>query len=315
MAHLRYSDEESRFWRWTDSAIDGAIETIVADFAELSPPECEAVRDSLTLDDFYTLITFASRCALLALRTGETDRIGLAFTATAMVASARVDWRDLLAAIWLTRYAGQRLNASVVDIAGRTARLAEPDTAKALQWDSNKRVKLAEACGFREIVTSQGVALFSSGYKRFSPKADLPGIGFAAALTLEGEGYTVNVIEVATDLPLVWVNSREGSALERMVRQFSGCVSIHGVPNAELASGDSGQFLLVFLAEAASSSDAQKVAQAAAQATNADCTIIGLASGRLCAVFIQRSCLVDIPPLADVRSLERLRPLIEPLLR
>lgn len=315
LADLRYSEEECRLWRWAESPVDRAIESIVTEFARLVGPERNALRDSLTLDDFYTIIAFVRRCALSALRTEEAGKIGLAFTATAMIALSRIDRRDLLVSICLLRYAGQRLNAPVSEIAGRAARLADPQTAEALLTDRNKRVKLGESCGYALAITSQGVALFGTGYERFSSTADLPEIVFAAALALEGEGYTVSDIVVATDLPLVWLNSRKGSALARMVRQFSGCVSIYGVLNADPKPSASGQSLLVFIAEAASESDAQEVAHAAAQATDAERTVIGHASGRLCAVVIQHSSLVDTPPLEDVRSLERLRPVIEPLLQ
>jgi hypothetical protein len=315
LADLRYSDEECRLWRWTDSALDSAIEAIVADVAGLTCADAQSMRESLSFDDFYTLITFARRCSLAALRTGETERLGLAFTAIAMVARARVDWRDLLVAVWLAHYAGERFNAPVADIAGRAARLAEPDTAKALLGDRNKPVKLAEACGYREVVTSQGVALFRTSYEGFSPSADIEAIAFAAALAFESEGYAISDIEVATDLPLVWLNSDERSPLAKIVSQFSGCANIHGVPAADPEPMTSGQSLLVFIAEAASVSDAQLVALAATQATDAERTVLGLASGRLCAVIIQRSFMVDTPPLEDLNALERLVPVIEPLLR
>lgn len=272
------------------------------------------MRDSLTLEDFYTLFTFVQRCVLLALRTGEAERIPVAFTAMAMVARTCVDWRDLLVAIWLARHAGQRLNAPVADIAARAARLAEPETAKALLADRNKPVKLAEACGYREVVTAEGLALFRTSYERFSPSADIAAIAFAAALALEAQGYAISDIELATDLPLVWLNADEGSPLAQVVSRFSGCASIHGFPTADPQPESSGQSLLVFIAEAGSDSDARDVALAAQQATDAGRTVLGLASGRLCAVIIQRSFMAGTPPLEDPDALERLRPVIKLLL-
>jgi len=203
LADLRYSKEQCRLWRWAESPVDRPIESIMAEFAGLVGPERKALRDSLTIDDFYTLIAFVRRSALSALRTDEAGKIGLAFTAIAMIARSRIDWRDLMVAIWLLRYAGQRLNAPVADMAAGAARLADLQTAEALLMDKNKRVKLAESCGYWEAVTTQGVAFFGTGHKRFSPTADLPEIVFAAALALEAEGYTVSDIEVATGLPLV----------------------------------------------------------------------------------------------------------------
>lgn len=314
LADLRYSDAECRLWRWTDSSLDSAIEAVVAEFARLAPSEREAMRDSLTLEDFYTLLTFVQRCVLVALRTGDSDRIPVAFTAIAMVARARVDWRDLPVAIWLARYACQRLNAPVADISARAAKLAEPETASALLADRNKPVNLAEACGYREVVTSEGVALFRTSYERFSPTADIAAMAFAAALALEAEGYAISDIELATDVPLVWLNADEGSRLAQMVGRFSGCASIHGVPTSDPQPESSGQSLLVFLAEAAGESDARDVARAAQGASDAGRTVLGLASGRLCAVIIQRSFMAGTPPIEESGSLERLRPVIAPLL-
>lgn len=39
LTDLRYSEEECRLWRWTDSSLDSAIEAIVAEFARLAPSE------------------------------------------------------------------------------------------------------------------------------------------------------------------------------------------------------------------------------------------------------------------------------------
>lgn len=314
LASLCYTEAECRLWCWTDSDLDSAVEAIVAEFARLAPSEREAMRGSLTLEDFYTLFTFVQRCVLFALRTGAADRIPVAFTAIAMVARARVDWRDLLVAIWLARYAGLRLKAPVADIAARAARLAEPETAKALLADRNKPVNLAEACGYREVVTSQGVALFRTSYEPYSPTADIAAIAFAAALALEAEFYAISDIELASDLPLVWLNADEGSRLAQMVGGFSGCARIHGVPTNDPQPESSGQSLLVFLAEAASASDAREVALAAQQASDAGRTVLGLASGSMCAVIIQRSFMAGTLPLEDPGALERLRPVIEPLL-
>src|SRR5688572_19749298 len=54
LANLRYSTKESCLWRWTDSPVDDDILAAVAHFAELDEAERSKVRNSLTMDDFYT---------------------------------------------------------------------------------------------------------------------------------------------------------------------------------------------------------------------------------------------------------------------
>lgn len=215
LAELRYSDVECRLWRWSESSVDISIEKIVADFANFSEPQRNNMRNSITIDDFYTLLTFARRCALSSLRTGETYKIEMALTAMAMIELARVDWRDLLVASRLVRYAGQRLDAPLKDILTRTAQMAEPKTAEALLVDGTARINLFESCGYQEVVTSEGVALFQTGYKRFAPKANLAEIAFAVAVALVESDYETSDIEVASDIPLIWLVSRDRLSLRR----------------------------------------------------------------------------------------------------
>jgi hypothetical protein len=314
LAALHYSSIESRLWRWVDSPIDSRIEPLVTDFALLGEAERDSVRNSLSMDDFYTLMTFARRRALAVLRGRGARQIEPAFVSIAMIDLERVDWRDLLVATALLRYAGERIGAPVANLVSRTIQLAEPKIAEALMTQRTTQIDLAESCGYREVRTSDGVALFDTGYEHFSPREDLERIAFESAVALENNGYEIEGISVASDLPLTWLNGRDGSAIARRARNLSGCVAIHGVPRADPAPRSSGQSLLVFLGEAASEKDAREIAAAAQNASSSQRTELGLASRRICAVIIQHSWMADSPPMENARSLERLRGVFERLL-
>lgn len=314
LVDLRYSNVENRLWRWVDSPIDSRIEPVVANFALLGEADRNSVRDSLSMDDFYTLFAFARRRALAVLRGSEARLIEPAFVSIAMIDIERVDWRDLIMANSLVCYAGERIGAPVADLVSRTIQLAEPKTAEALMGQRTTRIDLAESCGYREVRTSEGVALFNTGYERFSPQADLERIAFDSAVALENNGYEIEDISLASDLPLIWLNGRDGSAIAKMARGLSGCVAIPGAPRADPAPSSSGQSLLVFLGEAASERDAREIAVAAENASGPQGTELGLASGRICAVIIQHSWMADTPPMENVDSLERLRGVFERLL-
>lgn len=314
LAALRYSSIENRLWRWVDSSIDSRIATIVTDFAELGEVERNSVRDSLSMDDFYTLLTFARRRALAVLRGSGARQIELAFVSMAMIDLERIDWRDLLMADSLVCYAGERIGAPVADLVSRTIQLAQPKTAQALMRQRTTEIDLAQSCGYREVRTSEGVALFDTGYEHFSPQADLERIAFDSAIALENNGYEIENISLASDLPLTWLGVRDGSAIARMAGSLSGCVSIHGAPRADPPPMSSGQMLLVFLGEAASEKDACEIAAAAENASSPQRTELGLASRRICAVIIQSSWMADTPPMEDAHSLERLRGVFERLL-
>jgi hypothetical protein len=314
LAGLRYSSIENRLWRWVDSPTDDRIEPVVTDFSVLGEGERNSVRNSLSMDDFYTLFAFAQRRALAVLRGGEARQIEPAFISLAMVDLDRIDWRDLLVTNSLLCYAGERSGAPVADLVSRTIQLAERKTADALMTQRTARIDLAASCGFREVPTSEGVALFDTGYERFSPNADLERIAFESAVALEENGYEIEDISLASDLSLAWLDGSDGSSIARMARRLSGCVSIHGLPRADPDPMSSGQALLVFIGEAASEADAREIAAAAENASSLQQTELGVASRRLCAVIIQWSWMADTPPMESARSLERLRGVFERLL-
>ncbi len=79
LANLRYSTKETYLWRWADSPVDDDILAELAHFVEFDEAERNALRDSLTMDDFYALLTFAQRSALAGLRYGDAGRIEAAF--------------------------------------------------------------------------------------------------------------------------------------------------------------------------------------------------------------------------------------------
>lgn len=314
LADVQYSSVESSLWRWADSPFDNQIEILTADFAALDEADRRSLRDSLTTDDFYTLLTFARRCALATLRGGNGNMIEPAFVALAMIDLERIDWRDLLVANWLISYAGERMEMPIARLVKRTMQLAEPRTAKIVKQRQGSGIDLAAFCGYQEVNTREGMALFETGYAPFSPMADLSGIAFECAVALEENGYEIGSVQVATDLPLIWLDGSEGSAIAKLVQNISGCVSISGVPRADPAPRSSGQSLLIFLAEAASENDAREIAAAAQKRSGPLATQLGIASRRTCAVVIQRSWMADTPPLEDARSLERLRVVFEGLL-
>lgn len=316
MAELRYSPSAARLWRWEESPVDSAIAALAADFAALPLPARRQLRARLTMDDFYELLTFARRSALAALRRADASPLAQAFTALAMIEPARIDWRDLSGAAGLVSAAGQIVGAPVAAWIDRAAALAEPDCAKVLREDRDAAPDLAAHCGLRMIATPEGIALFDTGFRPYAPRADLAGVAFAFAGALEAQGYTVETITLAEALPPVWLGAQErGLPLARMAERLTGVVSLGAVPLSDPEPWASGPHLLVFLAEARSEAEAEAIAHAAQKRGDPDCSQIGIAAGKLCAIVIQRSSLAGTTPTESPEDLERLRPLLEGQMR
>lgn len=311
MAGLRYAPEAARLWRWEETPLDAAIAALASDYAALPAPARAQMRASLTMDDFYEVLTFTRRAGLAALRGGDAGPLAPAFTALAMIEQARIDWRDLTVATGLVCGAGRIVGAPVAEWVDRAAALAEPGCAKTLREFRTAKPDLAATCGLRAVETAEGVVLFDTGFCRYAPRAELAGMALACAHGLEAQGYIIESFTLARDLPPVWLGAAEGSRLARIAKGLTGCVSLSGHLQADPDPWESGQHLLVFLGEARSAAEAAAIAQAAQERGDADCSQIGIVSGKLCALVIQRSVLSGTPPMESPEGLERLRPLLE----
>src|SRR5262245_59508017 len=63
---VAYPARATVLWRWVDASQDATVWAFVRAYSGLA--DGARVRASLTLDDCYTLMTYARRCALAALR-------------------------------------------------------------------------------------------------------------------------------------------------------------------------------------------------------------------------------------------------------
>jgi hypothetical protein len=117
---VRYPDRAYRLWRWVPAAEDDAVLAVVNAAWSGGPAEWAELRASLTMDDLYTVMAFARRRALLAVRTGDPRYVEHGLNALALVEPQRVDRRDLHATVALVCFAGQRLEVRLGELVGRT---------------------------------------------------------------------------------------------------------------------------------------------------------------------------------------------------
>src|SRR5262245_26029341 len=75
--------------------LDTAIAKLTRKFAKASESQRAAIRDSLSLDQFYALVEFSGRAAVFALRDRSPEWLTSGVKAAAMIAAERIDWRDI----------------------------------------------------------------------------------------------------------------------------------------------------------------------------------------------------------------------------
>lgn len=283
LGHIVYPRRATALWRWVGAPQDAEI----AAFLRSPAP-------GLTESDFYTLMTFARRCVLRALRTGESAAALAAFDALSLIRLDQVDWRDVVVAATLASYGARRtgLDPELV-LTGPVCR-AEPAVADVL---TRAATSDAGTGGHHELTTADGPVLVDvSGPVRGAVALLRAALRIAAVVEDDGR-YEVGGVAVERELPAVWLDGGAEAARRRLRR----CTSVRADPPDSRT-----HFLLVFLVEAATEDDAAAIAASARSRVLGGAVELGIAVERRCAVVVARTAVHGQPDLEDARSLARL---------
>ncbi|HEX6361118.1 hypothetical protein [Actinophytocola sp.] len=290
---IAYDRSAAALWRWVDAPQDAALTAFVEEYGKADDPA--AVRSRLTPGDFYTLMTFARRCVLAALRTSAPALARTAFEALSAIELDRIDWRDMAVVSSLVSYAARRVGLAPDEVLTGAVLRAEPAVADILR---NATTGEGGSGGYHELKTPSGPVLVEiSGPVRGA--VDLLKRALRVAEAIEADGrYDVSNVAVEREVPAVWlVETPEAATARRRLRR---CVSVRAEP-----PGDRANFLLVFLAEAESEEAAETVASAARRRVMDQASLLGIAAGRRCAVVVARSAVYGEPSIEDGPSLTR----------
>jgi hypothetical protein len=313
---VSYAREAVDLWRWTPAGQDDLVLAALADFQRLDVASRDRFRASLSQNDFYTLITFARRCALAAIRTGESAKVRSALAALSAVDLVRVDWRDVVVAAALVCYVGQRLEMDPAEGVGNAVMMAQTPVGEVLTRASSHRVDLAKACGLREVETSTGRVFIDQEGAPFTAGPDLVRRGLSVAAMLEADRYRVTRLASSSgnQMHRVWLRPAANSTTEQAVGALAGCLTVRAEPRVERVSAISVQFLLVLLAEAGTAAEAAVIAEAANAQVRTATVELGVAVRRRCAVLIARSAMPGVACPEDAVSLARFHDRIAALL-
>jgi hypothetical protein len=293
---VAYPAKAAVLWRWVDASQDAAVWAFVRAYSGVA--DGARIRASLTMDDFYTLLTYARRCVLAAIRNEDPGAAEAAFDALAVIDAGRVDWRDVVVAASLASFAARRVGLAPEEVLSGAVLRAEPQVADILARAATKEIDLAGDWGYREVRTAAGPVLVESNGGEESADLLVRARGVVELVESDGRYAVTGAGEVA-ELPAVWLSDSPATAEAR--RRLRGCVSVH----AEPPESRFRHFLLVFLAEAADERDAELIA-GAARDRGADGTAqLGVAVGRRCAVVVARSGVMAESSIEEPESLAR----------
>ena len=291
-------------------ALDAALTAFVREYREASAARRAALRDGTSLDDAYTLLTFARRAAVFALRGADPTLVQDGLSACAAIGYERIDARDGLVALALLHHAAGHCGLAPEEAFTPIARLGEPLFARLLEGFLERPARdrdLREAWGYTEVEGPLGAGFLGCGYEQWSPTVDLVGVSLRVAAALRGDDYVIDDPQLAAKLSAIWLSAAGDPALESMLEHVRGAVVVHGRLRPETHSEPHSQQLTAWVVEARDGADAARLAELARTPRAGD-ALVGLAAGPLFVLVVARSVVMGVDAYEDSERMARFTP-------
>ena len=232
--------------------LDDELATCARRFRDMTDDARADTRAAMSLDDGYTLLAFARRAAVFALRSGDQAQVAEGLSACAAIELERVDQRDVLVALGLLHHAAHRCGADASEMLRSAAGLGGPGFSALVDGflaGSRGEHDLRDSWGLCEVDGPAGIGLLRWGFAPWTPRHDLAGASLRVAEALRGDVYDVDDPELATKLPAVWLSDPGDRSAEEVLNASRGAAVIHARLRAEASVDHASQQLTAWLVE------------------------------------------------------------------
>ncbi len=255
------------FWRGDLSLLapaanplDAEIRRVCRLYASYDADARCKIRRSISMDQFYTLMNFAKRSAVFGIRASKPDSIADGLTAIAMIEQERVDFRDILCCLGFLYHAANRVGGNAQEMFRDAATKAEHEVAEFFlnfTKPTHNSQSLRKSWGYEEIKTETGVGFVGWGFNKYKPTLDLQATIIDISKLVASDSYQPSEIEVATELPEVWLEAKQSPAGKHALSAIRACAMVSASLRPDKHVEHDSQQFTVFLVEAANESDAQ----------------------------------------------------------
>ena len=295
MPRLRYDSDDLGLLQPVRHPLDTKLAALSRRFARMSESKRAAMRSAIRMGEFYTLLEFARRAAVFAVRERRAARVVDGLTAVTMIEAERVDWRDILVAVGLLHHAAGRVGLDGDQLLRDVSPLAEPGTAALLDdiRTRPRREKTLDAWGYQEVETEGGIGFVDGEFRQTRSKYNLLAIATEIAAVLRADRYRPS-IEAGEAMPAVWLESgRNYATVEKALRAVREAVSIDADLRRTRGVPADSQHCVVFLHEMRSKAAARQLLDIARRrrprpGRDSVCKV-ELAEGHLFCLMIARS--------------------------
>ena len=292
----------------TQVELDETLRKLCSSFATMPTTERAEFRGAVSMHEFYTLLSFAKRSCVFALRSGNQDLLRSGLTAVAMIEADRTDFRDILMTLALLHHSASRLGMDAGAEFTSAAKIAEPATSELITGFASRDSQsqnLRSSWGYVEVGADAEVGFAQWGFAPYSPQTDLLQVAKRIASTIEKDSYIVDSIELATELPPIWLESPTDKSHIPLIEIALGGVTIScRLEKGKHPNPDSQQFT-IFLIELDSAASAKHLQQMSEAKKPSDYSMMGFASNGVFALLVSRSFVEGTDSFETKASLVR----------
>ena len=197
LAAVNYSPRAYDLVRFTEEAADGLLADLVNDRVAGGPTAKADVRARLTDDETYTLLLFARRRTVEAIRRGSLPMAVEAVNALTLVDRSTIDFRDL--SVDFPLFAVRELGGDLDAVITGAIDSSEPGTASCFAAARDRaRTSSLSDCALVRVSTAHGVGFMDDWTGSIPPPTALAELAVHLADSIEAEGtYTAAQMDVS----------------------------------------------------------------------------------------------------------------------
>ena len=300
-----------------ENELDAAIASLGKVYEVSDDKERADVRSSLTKANIYTLLAFAKRSVLFAMRKSEPVHLINAFTIISMIETDTCDYRDVLVTLSFLNHGAKRLNIDAAQLFEKTSEMAATETAGLLNEfikEAASGKSLGIMGGYSEIETPYGPAFVTTRYNKYQPERNLAGILFKVSDLVYTDKYSRGQLSIGDKIEPLWLSATDHPNVRIILSRATGCASLTCYLREEFEPADHLQTLLIYLAEFEEPKDVATLVEHANSVPPKSCNRLCMADGKLLFIAIQRAVRDGIPDAETNESLQRFERSVRALL-
>lgn len=302
----------------TKNPLDTELVALCQKFAKSDAQARADMRASMSMDDFYTLVTFGERAAVFAMREKSVDWVNNGLTALAMIEAKRIDARDIFMPLSLLYHSAGRIGANADQLVRDAAKLSEPNVATLLTGyvarPANEK-DIRASWGFDEVETKDGVGFIGSGNKPYQPSGDLKKVIIDIGELVAKDKYQLSSVEIATDLPAVWLRPKDNPSVTPLLEKVRAGASIFAKLRPNEHPSYKSQALMIFLVEMPDEGAVKELQEISVKTRPAGYSMLGVANGKLFCLVVGRSFEQGVASFETPETLPRFTTGITEILR